>query len=156
MLAALEEIRVRKLQEGGQNVGVRHSQWRQMAVRIEFRGDDRLGSDKQPNAGKQVALAIVIALRDHRAVQSKDNAVDRQRSLQLIEYLVAKLFVGLALDQPAGLGPGRSSFNELKALFASPPAKHNHRRGAKRRRIRMFPRWRIESEAKTRQVGRHR
>ena len=36
MLAALVEIGVRELEEGGQDVGVRHPLGRQMAVRVEL------------------------------------------------------------------------------------------------------------------------
>ena len=129
MLAALVEIGVRKFEERRQYIGVFDTLRRQMAVRIEFGGDQHLRPDHAAHPGQQIALAIVIALRDHRAMQAQDDTVDRQRGPQLGKDFVAQRLIGLALQQAARLGPGRGAFHHVEIVFGSALAQHDHRRG---------------------------
>ena len=138
MFRALEKIGVRKFQERGENVGVRHPLLGEMAVRVEFRGDDDFRADDRADPLQQIALAVVVALRDHRAVQTENHAIDRQRGAQLVEDLVAQILVGLELQQPARLRPGRCAFDQREPFELRPPPQHHHRRRAQRRRIRML------------------
>ena len=55
---------------------------REVAVRIELGGDQHTLADDRAHALQQIALAIVVALRDHRAVQAEDHRVDGQRGAQ--------------------------------------------------------------------------
>ena len=88
-----------------------------MAVRVELGGDQYALADDRAHALQQIALAIVVALRDHRAVQAEHDGVDGQRGAQLIEDLVAQVLIGLALQQPAGLRPGRRAFDQREPLL---------------------------------------
>ena len=106
-----------------QDVGGRDPLRRQVAVRIEFGGDQHVRPDHRADPRQQIAFAIVIALRHHGAVQAEHDAVDRQGRRELIEDLVAQRLIGLALQQPAGLGPGRGALDQRR----SPPP------GARRR-----------------------
>ncbi len=114
------------------------------------------GPDDVADAFEKIAFAIVIALRHHRAMQAEDDAVDRQRRLQLAEDLVAQRLIGLPLHQAAGLGPGGGAFDHGEALPSRAPAQHDHRRRAQRRRFRMLARPGVERHLESRPVGRHR
>ena len=78
VLAALVEIRMRKLEKGGQNIGVLDALAGEMAVRIQLRGDEDIGADDAAGPLKQITLAIVITLRHHGTMQTKDDAINRQ------------------------------------------------------------------------------
>ena len=122
MFAAFEEVGVREFEERGEDIRVRDPLLRQMAVRIEFGGDQYAGADDGAHALKQIALAIVIALRDHGAMQAEHDGIDRQRGAQLAEDFVAQVLIGLALQQSAGLRPGRRAFDQREALLGRAPA----------------------------------
>ena len=111
MLRAFEKIGVRIFQERCENIGVRHPLPGEMAVRVELRGDDDRRADDRADSLEQIALAVVVALRDHRAVQTENHAIDRQRGAQLVEDLVAQILVGLALQQTARMGQGRRALD---------------------------------------------
>ena len=78
VLGPLDEIGVREFEEGRQDVGVRDPLGRQVAVRIELGGDHHVRPDDRPDPREEIAFAIVVALRDHGAVQAEHDAVDRQ------------------------------------------------------------------------------
>ena len=79
-------------------------------------------ADDGAHALEQIALAIVVALRDHGAVQAENDGVDRQGGAQLAEDFVAQFLIGLALQQPAGLRPGRRALDQREALLGRAPA----------------------------------
>ena len=110
-------------------------------------------ADDGAHAFEHVALAIVVALRDHRAMQPEHNAIDRQRGAQLIKDFVAQAFVGCALQEPARLGPGGAAFDQREALLARAAAQHNHRRRAERRRLGMVAWAGVKGRFETRPVG---
>ena len=122
MLAALVEIRVRELEKCSKDVGICHSLAGQMAVRIELGSDQDVGSDDGTDTLEQVTLAVVIALRHHGAMQPENDAIDRHRRLELIEDFVAQTLIGLPLQQPARLRPGRGSLDQRRSLPPSPGA----------------------------------
>ena len=83
VLAALVEIGVREFEEGREYIGRGDPLGRQVAVRVELRGDGHIGTDDAADARQQVAFAIVIALRHHGAVQSEHHRIHRQRRAKL-------------------------------------------------------------------------
>lgn len=112
MLAPLVEVGVREFEEIGHDIAGRDAFRGQVAVRIEFRCDHHFRPHDGADTLQQIAFAIVIALRDHGAVQAEDHRIDRQCGLELIEYLVAQRLIGLPLNQPAGLRPSRGAFDD--------------------------------------------
>ena len=130
MLAALIEIRMGKFQEGRQDVGVRDALGREVAVGIEFGRDEHGGPDHRADARQQVPLAIVIALRHHRAVQAEHDGINRKSRAELRKDLVPQILISGALQKAAGFGPGRGAFDEVDAVGGSTPAQHHHGRGA--------------------------
>ena len=54
---------------GHQQGGVLEHRLRQVAMRIEQAADHRLGAGDAAAMADQIALAIVVAVGDHRAVQ---------------------------------------------------------------------------------------
>ena len=78
-----------------------------MAVHVVFGADDRLRADDLARPGEQIALGVVIAVRDHGAVQAEQRDIDRHGHTQLTEDLVAQALVGAARDEACRLGPGR-------------------------------------------------
>ena len=60
-----------------------HLRLGQVAMRIELDADHAVRADQRAHALEQVALAVVIAERDHGAVQSEHDAVERQGGLDL-------------------------------------------------------------------------
>ena len=96
-LGALDEIDMRVFLVEDDGVCEPHPLLGQVAMRIEFDADRHLRPDQSADMLEDVALAIVIAMRHHRAVQAEQHAVDRQGRLELPEDLVAHLLViGLA------------------------------------------------------------
>src|SRR5579863_4182101 len=121
MFGALDEIYVRKFEKGGENIGVGDALLGEMAVRVELRRNQHVAADNDADAFEEIALAIVIALRHHGAVETENHTVDRQGGAKLVENLIAQFLVGFALEQAAGLGPGRGPFDEREPFFARAP-----------------------------------
>ncbi len=97
MLAAFVEIRVRKFEEGCENIQVFDPLRGEVAMRIELAGDQNIGPDDGAHAFQKIALAIVIALRDHGAMQAENDCIDRQSGLQLIQNFITQFLESLPL-----------------------------------------------------------
>ena len=76
---ALQDVGVRILLEGHQHVGLFDHRRAQVVVRVELGADHHLRPDDGAHALQQVALAVVVAVGDHRAVQAEQHHVHRQR-----------------------------------------------------------------------------
>ncbi len=76
----------------------------EIAVQVQQRADRQLGPDQGAHRLQQVALAVRIALGQHRAMQSQQHGIHRQRGLQVGEQLVTQLLVVAARQRPRGLG----------------------------------------------------
>ena len=85
-------------------------------MRVELDADDGLRSDQRAHAFEEVALAVVIAVRHHRAMQVEQAAVDRQRGLELPEDFVAHALVGFARGGAAGLRGVAGALDQLEAV----------------------------------------
>jgi len=156
MFAALLEIRMREFEESRHQVEAFDTQRRQVAVRIELGSDEHIGADHGADPREEIAFRVVIALRDHRAVQAEHHGVDRQRGLKLAEDAVAQRLVGLALDEARRLRPAAGALDDGEAFRAATPAQDRHDGGAERRRIRMFARPGEERRLEGVHVGRDR
>lgn len=112
VLAALIKIRVRKFEECCVNIEVFDPLLRQMAMRIKLAGNKNIRSDDCSDAFKQVTFAVIVALRNHSAMKTKDHCIDRHRRFELIQDLIAQFFKSLLLKQAARFGPCGSTFND--------------------------------------------
>lgn len=65
-------------------------------MRVERDRDRNVGANNGAHAGEQVAFAIVVALRHHRAVQQQNHGVQRQGGLYAIEHFVPQGLVDRA------------------------------------------------------------
>lgn len=109
----------------------------QVAMHVQFGADNRIRPGDDAGMRQQIALAIIIAARHHRAMQAEQHDIDRHRRAELIENLVAQAFIGLARNEPGRLGPGGGAFEERKAIGAGAAARRHHRAGTERRRLGM-------------------
>jgi hypothetical protein len=78
LFSPIGNVDVRIFLVGDEQCRLHHHGFREMAVRIEQASDHGLQSGNFPAARDQVSLAIVIAVRDHGAVQRKEHHVDGQ------------------------------------------------------------------------------
>ncbi len=129
LLAALGEIRVRIFLEQHDHVGGGAALHGEMAVRVEFDADHGLRADQRAHAFEEIALAVVIAVRHHRAVQVEHRAVDRQRGFQLPEDLVAHPLVGFARGSAAWLRRVAGALDQFEAVTLRRGARGRDRAG---------------------------
>ena len=85
-------------------------QRRDVAVEVELATQHRVRADDLAQAGQQVALTVVVALRHHGAVHVDEHEVERQRGLGLREDSVAIVLVDAADRPPGRLGEGTKAF----------------------------------------------
>ena len=65
---------------------------------VELSADHRFRANKGPGSLQEVAFAIVVPFRDHRAVQAEQDDVHGCTGGDLFEDLVSQAFVGVAGD----------------------------------------------------------
>ena len=97
-------------------VGGFHHGRGQMAVRIQFRADHRVRADDLARAAQQVALAIVVAVGHHRAVQAEQRHVHGAGVAQVLQQLVAQRFIGVASGDAGRHGGGGQAFDQRPVL----------------------------------------
>ena len=83
ILRPRQEVGMRELLEGDDDVGTLDHLCGEMAVHVELDTDDAIGPGERPRPSDQVAFAIIVTLRHHGAVQSEQHDVDRQRPPEL-------------------------------------------------------------------------
>ena len=66
---ALDHVDMRVFFKGDNDVGRRHQLPRQRTMQVQFDTDHHVLADRRADGGGQIALAIVIAFGDHRAVE---------------------------------------------------------------------------------------
>ncbi len=92
---------------------------REMAVRVELDADHALRADDLAAALDDVAFDVVVAVRHHGAVQAEQQAVDRQRRLELAQDLVAhELVVGAVGRAGGACGKAASSISSKPSASA--------------------------------------
>ena len=92
-------------------------QRRDVAVEVELAAEHRVRTDDLAQAGQQVALAVVVALRHHGAVHVDEHEVERQRGLGLREDAIAIVLVDAANRPPGRLGEGAKALDDLVPSF---------------------------------------
>ena len=117
ILGALDDVGVREFLVEHDDVGARHALQRQMAVRIELDADHAFGADDRPRPLDDVAFDVVVAVRHHGAVQAEQQAVDRQRRLELAQDLVAHELVVGAVGRAGGAGGKAAALDQLEAFL---------------------------------------
>ena len=95
---------------------------------FDFRPDDL------PHPRQRIALAVVIALRDHGAVHEEEDDVDRHRRREVGEQRVAQLLVDMAQGDPGRLGEGGEAFGDAVAVPLAHGAPFDQRDIAEARR----------------------
>ena len=108
---------------------------RQMAVRVELDADDAFRPDDGAHALDDVAFDVVVAVRDHGAVQAEQHAVDRQRRLELGQDLVAHGLVVGAVGGAGRAGGEAAALDQREASALARAAADEQRRGAHARRV---------------------
>src|SRR5262245_4820522 len=129
---------------------------RQMTMRVELDADHAFFAGNHASAFEEIALAVVVTLCDHGAVQMEDNAIDRAGSAQLIENLIAHAFVGSPRCDASGLGGIAGAFDQREALRCSALARDPQRRCLMARIVRVLPWRKVELFNKGTIGGRHR
>jgi hypothetical protein len=129
LLGALAEVDVRVVLEAHERGGVGDHGVAEVAVRVELGADGRGGADDRAHAGEQVALAVVVAVGDHRAVEAEQDHVDGHGAGEVGEQLVAQGLVGGAHGRAGGLGERGEALEQLVAARAREPAEHRERGG---------------------------
>jgi hypothetical protein len=77
VLCTLHHIGVGKLLVEDRYVGEPHALHRKMAVRIELYANDAVRPHDSTGTFQHVAFDIIVAVRDHRAVQAEQHTVER-------------------------------------------------------------------------------
>ncbi len=93
ILGAGEEVGVRELLEEHHDIAGGNALLGQVAMEVVFRAEDRVRADDGAGAGEEIALAILVAVGHHRAMQAEQSDIDRHRRPELAENLVAQAFV---------------------------------------------------------------
>ena len=114
---AVQHVGVRILLERDQQVGKSHHVLAQVAVRVELGADHDLWADDAAHALEQVAFTVVIALRDHRAVQAEQHHVHRQRGVQVAQQFIAQRLVHRPRDDARRLRRGDHAFTQAPAVL---------------------------------------
>jgi hypothetical protein len=86
-------------------------------------------------AVQEVALDVVVAVRHHRAVQSEQDAVERQRGRKLAQDRVAHELVGLAAGRAGGARRKTAALDQREAVALRAPAGDEQRRRTHARRV---------------------
>ena len=91
-----------------------------------------------PHACDQITLAIIIAVRHHRAVQAEQHTVDRHCGTQLVEDFIAHAFVACLQRRAGWLGPEAGTLDQLESFLLGAPPRNPERAGAQRAAIGML------------------
>ena len=86
-----------------------------MAVQVELDPDGDFRPDQGAYPLQEIALAIIITDRRHRAVQVEQDRIQRQARADLLKDFVAERFVDRLQRPPAGLRLRRQPLYELMA-----------------------------------------
>ena len=155
VLAALVEIRVRKLEERRQDVGVGDPLPREMAVRVEFGGDQHVGPDERAHALQEIALAIEHSPAPpwRRAGRARRRRPGALRELRRESRRAAPRRPAAAAVRPARPRrpcPRRGRCRSAAARRRSATITEEHSVGV----VGMLARRRVEGGLETRPVGR--
>jgi hypothetical protein len=135
VFGAVGDVGVRKFLVADHDVAVAHALQRHVAVRIVLDADHALGADDRARPLQQIAFDVVVAVRDHRAVQAEQHAVERQRRAQLRQHFVAhELVVGL-VDLAGRAGGKAAALDQREAVARRALARDEERRRAHPRRV---------------------
>jgi hypothetical protein len=99
--------------------GARH---RGVAVRIVLDPDDGLGSDERADPRQDIALAIIVALRHHCAVQERTTPSTGRAAFSC--RISSRISSKAARDRAAGLGGETGAFDQGVAFRRRPPARY--------------------------------
>ncbi len=135
VVGALDHVGVRKFLVADDDVGEPYPPDRHVAVRIKLDADHASRPGDRARPLEDVALDVVIAVGDHRAVQAEQDRVHGQRRLELLENFVAHELVVLPIGGPGGAGGEAAAFDQGEAVGCSPPAGNEQRRRAHARRV---------------------
>jgi hypothetical protein len=114
------------------------------------------GADDRAHLLQQVALAVVVAVGDHRAVQAEHDHVDGQRLLQVVEQLGAQRLVAGARGRAARLRAGDEALDEVPALVLAAQPRRPERPGEIEHPVRMRARRVVAAIAEGGHAGGHR
>ncbi len=152
---ALEHVGVRIFLVGDQQVGALDHRRREVAVRIELGTDHDVGPDDGAHPLQQVALAVVVAVGDHRAVQAEQHHVDRQRRPQVGEQLLAQRLVARARRRAARLRAGHQALDQVPAQCLAAQPRRPQRAGEIEHLVRMGAGRVVAAVAERRHAGGH-
>ena len=116
LIGAVQDVGMGVFLVADDEVGGFHHGRGQMAVRIQFRADHRVRADDLARAAQQVALAIVVAVGHHRAVQAEQRHVHGAGVAQVLQQLVAQRFIGVASGDAGRHGGGGQAFDQRPVL----------------------------------------
>ena len=104
-------------------------------MRVELHADDAARADDRAHALDHVAFDVVVAVRDHRAVQAEQHAVQRQRGTHLAQDFVAHEFIVRAVGGAGRAGGEAAPLDQGEAFRRGAPAGDEQRGGAHARRV---------------------
>ena len=125
-------------------------------MRVELGADHDVAADDGAHPLQQVALAVVVAVGDHRAVQAEQHHVDRQRRAQIGKQLLAQRLVASACRRAARLSAGNQAFDQVPARRLAAQARRPQRPGEIEHVVRVSAGWVVAAVAERGHSGRHR
>src|ERR1700691_5761671 len=108
---------MRKFLERDENVRVGHPLRGQMTMRIEACRNRHIVADHLTDATDNVPFRIIVANRDHSAVEAENDPIDGKCVSELSENFVANCLECLSVDHTAGRCPTDGSLEKLEAFF---------------------------------------
>jgi len=154
LLGASQEIRVRELLEQDREIGRRHALGREMTVKVVFGADHAVRPHDVARPRQKIALAIVIAVGDHRAVQAEQRDVDWKRGAKLRQDFVTQAFKRRTGDPARRLRPGGGALDQVEAVQARATPGGDDRRRAQGRRFGVATGRRVEITLEIRAIDR--
>ena len=124
MTHALGLVGVRELFVRDDDIAGVEPELGQVGVRVDLGRDEAAGADDGANARDEVALEVVVAVGDGRAVQAEHHGVQRQRRGDLGQDDAAEVLVDVLVDLVRGVAEGGEALNEREAMLRRPPPQH--------------------------------
>ena len=103
--------------EGNQGAGIVGHGLRHVGVQVERHDDRHVGPEPSAQARQQLALAILVGVDDHRAMQVQQDAVDRTLTLDRREDHAADLLEGVIGHGARRIGVGRDRVDQRPTVF---------------------------------------
>ena len=129
MLCLFRAIGMRIALHEDQQIGAFHHLIAEISVGIQHGAKEHLRTDNRTYSRQQVALAVVAMLGGHRAMQIKQDCIDRQRLAKEGDEFSTQTVIGVTRQRAARRGGGGKPFDADVSISLRPIAPKPHQIG---------------------------